>query len=283
MLHSHSLPAPAPLARHVECVWRLTGQAEKDLRVPILPDVAGADVVLQLGEPGRLVEEGQVRPLPERFVVGGLGRALLLEPVGAVDVLGIHLPPACACLLGTSAAALRERVLPLAQVAPGLDAALAEWARQRPGGEVALEGLWPLLSEHLRPCCDALVCEASRTLAGADSPPVAELAETLGVSRRQLTRRFQDAVGVPPRDFVRFARMARAWRGAATTPDRKLAELAAEAGYADQPHLDRDFRELAGAPPSRALGKGQRVVATVEEEAPSAVSPPYKSRPPSRG
>jgi AraC-like DNA-binding protein len=282
MLHSHSLPAPAPLARHVDCVWRLTGRAEEGMRFPILPDVAGADVVLLLGEPVRLIEDGRARPLPGRFVVGGLGRAMLLEPVGVVDVLGIHLPPACACLLGTSAASLRERVLPLAEAAPGLDAALSAWARERSGGEVSLDGLWPLLAAHVRPCCDALVCEAAGALAGEDGPPVAELAETLGVSRRQLTRRFQEAVGVPPRDFVRFARMARAWRGAATTPDRKLAELAAEAGYADQPHLDRDFRELAGAPPSRTLGQG-RVVATVEPEAPSSVSPPFKSGPRSRG
>ncbi|MCY1082813.1 hypothetical protein [Archangium lansingense] len=82
-LHSHSLSAPASLVQHVDCVWRLTGSAE-DRRVPILPDVAGAGVVLQLGEPARLIEDGRASPLPERFVVGGLGRALQLEHSGTV-------------------------------------------------------------------------------------------------------------------------------------------------------------------------------------------------------
>jgi AraC-like DNA-binding protein len=33
-----------------------------------------------------------------------------------------------------------------------------------------------------------------------------------------------------------------------------LAEAAARAGYADQAHLTREVRELAGVPPTRLLG-----------------------------
>jgi AraC-like DNA-binding protein len=251
-------------------VWRLRGALPAGTAVPLLPDVAGADIALMLGAPGRLLREGEVLTLPPRFVVGGLGRALQLVPEGPVDVVGLHLPPGCACLLGTSAAAMRERVVALAEVAPALDAALTRWAQEG----AAQEGLWALLAAHLTPRCDGLVCRAAQALA-QEGRGVAQVAGALGVSRRQLTRRFTEAVGVTPRDFVRFARFSRAWRAAAMEPGASWAALAAEAGYADQPHLDRDFRSLAGAPPSRVFSGGPPVEATV---GPHAMSPPSKSR-----
>ena len=39
-----------------------------------------------------------------------------------------------------------------------------------------------------------------------------------------------------------------------------LAELAAECGYYDQAHLARDFRDLAGCPPSMLLAEEFRNV-----------------------
>jgi AraC-like DNA-binding protein len=47
-------------------------------------------------------------------------------------------------------------------------------------------------------------------------------------------------------------------RAAAT--DRKLADLAAECGYYDQAHLAREFRSLAGCPPSQWLAEEFRFV-----------------------
>ncbi|OJH34990.1 helix-turn-helix domain-containing protein [Cystobacter ferrugineus] len=280
MLHSHSWLAPSTLARHLVCLWRLRGELAPGARVPILPGIAAADVVLQLGQPGRLVQDGQGRELPARFVVGGLGRALEIEPRGAVDVIGIQLPPACACLLGTRGAALRERVEPLAGLAPSLDEALARWARAHAGSPSGMDSLWEVLAAHVCPQCDPLVREAARALS-VEGEAVGDLATRLGLSRRQLTRRFQDAVGVPPREFVRFARFTRAWQVAATEPGSKWADVAADAGYADQPHLDRDFREFVGAAPSRVYPGGHPVEATVEEDG-SAMSPPSKPGPSSR-
>jgi AraC-like DNA-binding protein len=48
---------------------------------------------------------------------------------------------------------------------------------------------------------------------------------------------------------VRFRRVAGGLR-----ERRPLAELAYECGYADQPHLNRDFRELAGTTPTAFIG-----------------------------
>jgi AraC-like DNA-binding protein len=70
-----------------------------------------------------------------------------------------------------------------------------------------------------------------------------------GLSVRQLERIFQQFVGTTPRMYGRLARVKRvlSLANAHATPD--WAGIAAVAGYFDQSHLIRDFRELNGATP----------------------------------
>ena len=255
MLRARTWPTSPPLDRHVEAIWRIVGDGA-GLVDWLLPDVAGADLGVQLGAPATI--DGA--PSPRRLVVGGLARARGLGHADGTDTVGVRLAPACACLLGVPARELRDRVLPLDAVAPALDAALARWADA--GADVA--ALPALLAAHVRPRCDRVVARAARLLAADDAPPVERVAAELGLSRRQLARRFRDATGTTARDWIRIARFHRACARASAAPAR-LATIAADAGYADQPHLDRDFRALVGAPPSVVL-----------------VSPPFKAIPPRR-
>ncbi|MBV9337963.1 MAG: helix-turn-helix domain-containing protein [Solirubrobacterales bacterium] len=76
---------------------------------------------------------------------------------------------------------------------------------------------------------------------------IEQLAETLGCSRRHLAKRFAQDVGAPPKLAARLIRFEAAQAALGTMP---LARLAAEHGYADQPHLAREFGAFAGAPPT---------------------------------
>jgi len=79
--------------------------------------------------------------------------------------------------------------------------------------------------------------------------------EVLGMSERTLRRRSLEAFGYGPKTlhrilrFQRFLRMARS-----TSSGKSLAQLAMDAGYADQSHLSREARELAGMTPATVLG-----------------------------
>ena len=89
---------------------------------------------------------------------------------------------------------------------------------------------------------------AARLAAGA---PVAATAAEVGLGGRALRRRCQPLFGYGPKTLARILRMRRAVALARTgTP---LAEVAARVGYADQAHLTREVRELAGVPPTRLL------------------------------
>ena len=75
------------------------------------------------------------------------------------------------------------------------------------------------------------------------------LAAELDCSRRYLNRHFAAEVGLPPKALARQIRFARVCQRVRTEP-AAWSRLAAEAGYYDQAHLNRDFRELAGTTPT---------------------------------
>jgi AraC-like DNA-binding protein len=78
---------------------------------------------------------------------------------------------------------------------------------------------------------------------------VGPVAAELGVSARQLHRRVTDAVGYAPKVLARVLR----FRRLQALPPAPLAELALDAGYADQAHMTAEVTRLAGISPVRFL------------------------------
>ncbi|WP_299936736.1 AraC family transcriptional regulator [uncultured Pelagimonas sp.] len=76
-----------------------------------------------------------------------------------------------------------------------------------------------------------------------------DLAAQLGLSERQLNRRFAAQVGLPPKLYASIIRFHRALR---LIRDLGLSasEAAYEAGYSDQAHLIRSFRRFGGFSPA---------------------------------
>jgi transcriptional regulator GlxA family with amidase domain len=100
---------------------------------------------------------------------------------------------------------------------------------------------------------DGVVAEAVARLARAGAPfDTAALARRLGISLRQLERRFRNAVGLGPKHFSRMRRFQRVFQ-AIEQRRPGWANAAADCGYYDQAHLVRDFQEFAGQAPSVLL------------------------------
>ncbi|MER5470565.1 helix-turn-helix transcriptional regulator [Streptomyces sp. NPDC002935] len=82
--------------------------------------------------------------------------------------------------------------------------------------------------------------------------PVAETADELGLGARQLHRRSLVAFGYGPKTLARVLRLQRAL--ALARDGVPFAETALRAGFADQAHLARDVRELAGTTLGELVG-----------------------------
>lgn len=85
--------------------------------------------------------------------------------------------------------------------------------------------------------------------------PVGELARELGCSRRHLIGRFREQVGPAPKTAARLVRFQRTVRLLERHDGGRFAEIAQRCGYYDQAHMNREFRELAGAAPGEFVAR----------------------------
>jgi AraC-like DNA-binding protein len=150
-------------------------------------------------------------------------------------------------LLGVPADELRDRTANLDELWPGRQVrVLTEQVEADPAA--ALES-WVVT----RAACCVADPLGPRVLAMAEAgTPIAVMAERLCISPRQLHRRCLPAFGYGPRHLSRIMRFQRALEEVRCGVP--LAQVAAAGGYADQAHLSREVRALAGTTPRGLLG-----------------------------
>lgn len=90
---------------------------------------------------------------------------------------------------------------------------------------------------------------------------IEQLAGEVGWSRRHLGARFRREIGLAPKAAARVIRFERACARLLIPSRPTLATVAADAGYVDQSHLARDFRELAGLTATQWLAERPVTVA----------------------
>ena len=200
-----------------------------------LPHPEGV-LIVNLGEPIR--------------ITGGDGGVLTLAP-GEAFVAGAHLKPA----LSHSLPELAARVVPLKALL---------------GGEAREVGAGLLVSRDREARAgvldEALGRRLSRTapldrrqlhaLELLRTHPEHDIASEVGWSGKHLRARIHDAAGVGPRCYRRLLRFRALTRAVAAEPGAPdWAGLALDAGYCDQAHMIRDFREFSGLTPGAYLAQ----------------------------
>jgi AraC-like DNA-binding protein len=210
--------APPPdLAAHVACVWTSVSSGGT-----ILPDGC-VDVVWR----------------GDRLVVAGPQTGPMVSDVPAgTPVFGVRFRlGAAGVALGLPASEFADLNVPLDQL-----------------DERVAEGGLPALVAAVRARVASPVDPLTRAAALAMARPGARVdALDLGLSERQLRRRFLDAVGYGPKTLARILRFQ---RFLALAGSGELAEVAYAAGYADQAHLTRECRRLAGRTPAELVAAG---------------------------
>lgn len=97
---------------------------------------------------------------------------------------------------------------------------------------------------------DELIIQIQQTLAEDFSKPViiAELAKSLGLSTRTLNRRFKNATGISPSQYLRSLRIESA-KELLRNSNLSIAEVAAKAGYTDTSRFAYYFRNETSLSP----------------------------------
>jgi AraC-like DNA-binding protein len=215
------------------------------------------EVTLMIDLEGEISAEGS--SLPSAWV-GGLSRQRTIVGVGPrYSAVDLKLSPLAArAILGIDLADLDGRCVSLDAVLGGAGERLTDElrdAREWDGRFDVLErSLLPRLADG--PRVDPVVARAFALLVASQGRiRIASLCTELGISGRHHTRRFGTQVGLPPKAVARQPRFAAVRHGLETLGDRSWTEIALAAGYFDQAHLSRDFRELAGITPTEFVAR----------------------------
>ncbi|RBY80596.1 AraC family transcriptional regulator [Geodermatophilus sp. TF02-6] len=207
-------------------------------------------LVVELAAPLRV--SGLGADVAAHAVVGGLHtRPALIDATRAQDGVQYGLTPsAAAALLGVPAAELGGRAVDLAAVLGRTADRLVDdlatatsWAQRFARLDAALldrlSGTTPAVRPEVREAWRMVLTSDGRRRTG-------ELAAHVGWSRRHLAAQFRLATGLTPTQAARIARFEAARRLLQDPLRPPLADVAARCGYADQPHLAREWRALAG-------------------------------------
>ena len=112
------------------------------------------------------------------------------------------------------------------------------------GGEVRLPAGGGLPPRAFRRVCEYIVTHLTEDIS------IRVLAQLVGLSPWHFARTFKQSAGVSPHRFVLESRVERVKHLLAET-ELPVAQIAVAAGFGDQSHCSRWFRELVGITPSR--------------------------------
>ncbi|MFK8905752.1 DUF6597 domain-containing transcriptional factor [Streptomyces sp. YS-3] len=200
----------------------------------------------------RTIGAGAVRPvLPDGcmdllwcegklFVAGPDTHAYVPDAPAGTRFVGVRFAPGAGpAALGVPAHELRDRRVDLGALWPGGEVRrLAERIAQAPDPATALEAAALARAGEPDPLMRAV---AERLAAGAT---VAATAEAVGLGARRLHRRSLAAFGYGPKTLARVLRLQRAL--GLVLDGVPYAQAALAVGCADQAHLARETRALAG-------------------------------------
>jgi AraC-like DNA-binding protein len=242
-------PADDRLAPFVEAFCFSTDEAGRSPPVRVVPD-GRVDLLVSV-ERDVAPERREVRA----HVFGAKTRALVVESAGPVENVAVRFRPGAAFrLLATDAHELVDRAVELrelwgargAELVSEIQAARSLQARRKLLEAALLERLpaaiWAVdLGDRISAAAVERIVETAGQLS------IRRLAALLGVGERRLERLFRARLGITPKLLARIVRFRAAYEALARGDAQ--VEVALDRGYFDQPHLLRDFYELAGASP----------------------------------
>ncbi|MFF0868958.1 helix-turn-helix domain-containing protein [Nonomuraea sp. NPDC003560] len=257
------VPAP-PLDRFIDDIYCLTGVPRH--RLMNVPPMPSGHLFVNLGDPARLWDSDPSVPpavFADGWFMGMWTRRFRYEYPARVRLVGVHFKPwGMTPFVGVPAGELRDRWVP----ADALWQRSLDRIRDRAGDLASAAGVLRVVEEELRARFEGtssrnldLVRHAGGRLAATyGAVPVGALADAAGVSGNHLAAQFKSHVGVTPKRVARIYRFARLILSVDASRPVDWTALAHTAGYFDQAHFSREFKDFTGHTPTGYLALRRR-------------------------
>lgn len=244
-------PALAPYVEHIGVQQNDSFDAAMP-RTRILP-TGTMDLLFHFGDPFVRFDNHKASTEPAAYLTGQRTRMLEVAATGSTGIVLVSLYPwGLSGFTGFPAHHVADMTLDLEELFGGrtmtsLIDRLGSEGSPLDRASLVERFLLDRLQEQER---DRLVEHAAaRINANFGDTRIDELAASLGISKRQLDRRFLCRVGVSPKTFARVIRFQKSiyHLGVGT----RLADAALACGYHDQSHMIRDYHQFAQNTPER--------------------------------
>jgi AraC-like DNA-binding protein len=235
-------------AQWVESYWVI----ESDDRTPheqkIIPD-GYPEIIFHFGDPYRINISGRWEQQALSLAAGQIRQHFYLQNTGRVCILGIKLQPyTLAQLFQVDMSSLTDAVLPLQELAIAQLVQLEKEIMQGRDMDERVTIANQFFSSF-ELVSNAVADGVAWIFKTKGNGTVENLCEVMRVSERQTERLFQKHIGLSPKFYCRIIRF-NAIFNLLTQRDPGWAELAYEAGFADQSHFIRNFKAFTGEEPS---------------------------------
>ena len=233
----------------VECYWTVDGFDTAWQK--ITPDGC-PEIILHLKDPYRIRhDDGTVEIQPLAIAAGQLDRCIYVQPTGESDVVGIKLKPnGMWKLTGYPMNTLCNQVVDLNRVWNNSGDELLRSLKEIDDAPARISAIENLLGKALPfPEQDILPDVIIREVRdNRGQVTMAELAERAGCTIRQIERLFRDQVGMSVKTFCRVIRFNAVFK-LLQQNSLTRAEASYVAGYFDQAHFNKEFRQFTGENP----------------------------------
>ena len=269
----------ARLAPYVHCIWTYVSTAPGEAPERIVPD-GRPELIVHVGEPFAEVDRrGLEHDQPRALFAGQVTRPLHLRGRGAAGVIGVRFKPAGARpFLGQSLRSATDLRVNIDTLWPGAGAMFANDMMNKATlperVNLAQDFVAARIAAHENERDKLVESCVARIEATRGAVDLVDMIEDSGVGRRQLERRFGDAVGVGPSLLASIFRFRGVFDVIRHDTGRPWTDAALAAGYYDQSHFIREFRRFVGVSPTEflreaaglaeALAQPQRDVAKVQ-------------------
>lgn len=187
------------------------------------------------------------------FAAGLFAGPVVIESFGGACCVQVNFTPLGARrFFRLPMSELTDSMVVLDDVLGAQGLALREWLGNAPDWTTRFDMAEAFVTARLEKAAETpleIAWAYDRIITSGGRTRIASIAERLGWSRKHLAGSFSNAIGMGPKTLSRIVRFNRAL-GLSRQQAVDWADIAADCGYADQAHLVREFRDLAGETPT---------------------------------
>ncbi|ARS42833.1 AraC family transcriptional regulator [Sphingobacteriaceae bacterium GW460-11-11-14-LB5] len=262
-MHHQEFEAPEELQDTIKCFWynrRVSGAQLSGFEV--IPD-GYAEIIFHFGGGCSISVNGELQPLPSPFMMGLLNQPAIFYTKNRFEIIAIRCFPWTVFDLLDLPSEKHDLHLfehPIARLQAELNAFVI--AGQIDEAVAKVKSYFLQARAQLAP--NSMLFKAGMAMQEAKGTiPVSEVAAAAHVTVRTLERNFKRSSGHTVKDVSGLMRFEQVRNQLWLDPDASLASLAHEFGYADQPHLSREFKRYSGTSPAafaRKAKKGKQIL-----------------------